>query len=432
MNPNELNIDNLQEVLKRVNLNMNDVLKEAELMKRENILSKHLETYKIWLADDGRWKTKLPDGSKYGKLVARATKENLENYIITFYKQKDNDERLTLERIYPKWIDYMYLSTGKGTANKNQWTWNKYYKDSSIVKEELSNLTVGTLKDWLVKLVNDEKLTKKQYLGVKGLLNQLFDYCIDHDYIQINLPRQIRFPSKNIFAETEKKPECEIIYSAKTKAEVMKEALSQFEKTRNTAYLAVCLNFNLALRVGELVAIRESDIDGDVIHIVRGEVKEYDKDAKGNIYRSGYKIVPHTKTDAGIRTLVLTPEAKKYIKMALDENKANGRSDEDYIFIAKSGERMHDYAVNNVLRRCNGERNEKDQFEISGKPSGNHAIRKTCISELHDSQLLPDRMISDFAGHKDISTTQRYYIHSVTPLVDKSDVFAKVLGTKAV
>lgn len=71
-------------------------------------------------------------------------------------------------------------------------------------------------------------------------------------------------------------------------------------------------------------------------------------------------------------------------------------------------------------------------IEISGKPSRNHAIRKTCISELHDSQLLPNKMISDFAGHKDISTTQRYYIHSVTPLVDKSDVFTKVLGSKAV
>ncbi len=64
-------------------------------------------------------------------------------------------------------------------------------------------------------------------------------------------------------------------------------------------------------------------------------------------------------------------------------------------------------------------------YFINPKPSGNHAIRKTCISELHDSQLLPDRMISDFAGHKDISTTQRYYIHSVTPLVDKSDVLLK-------
>ena len=35
------------------------------------------------------------------------------------------------------------------------------------------------------------------------------------------------------------------------------------------------------------------------------------------------------------------------------------------------------------------------------------------------------RMISDFAGQKDISTTQRYYIHSVTPPTDKADVFLR-------
>ena len=250
--------------------------------------------------------------------------------------------------------------------------------------------------------------------------------------VQINLPRQIAMPSKNVFIEPEAKPEEVIIYSSTTKREVIKEALEQFEKTKNTAYLAICLNFNLGLRIGELVALRECDIKENTIHICRAESKNYTKDKNGKIVRDGYKVVQHPKTDAGIRTLILTPDAKKYIKMALDENNANGRSDEDYIFLSKSGERMHEYAVNNVLRRCNGVRNEKDRFIISGKPSGNHAIRKTCISELHDSQLLPDRMISDFAGHKDISTTQKYYIHSVTPLTDKADVFAEVFKPKAV
>ena len=263
-------------------------------------------------------------------------------------------------------------------------------------------------------------------------MNQLYNYCISHDIVQINLPRQIAMPSKNVFIEPEAKPEEEIIYSSDTKNEVIKEALAQFNKTKNTAYLAICLNFNLGLRIGELVALCESDIDNDVIHITKAEVKNYTKDENGKIHADGYRIAQHPKTDAGIRTLVLTPDAKKYIKMALDENKANGRSDKDYIFVSKSGERMHEYAVNNVLRRCNGVRNEKDRFIISGKPSGNHAIRKTSISELHDSQLLPDRMISDFAGHKDISTTQKYYIHSVTPLSEKADVFAKVFKPKAV
>ena len=336
-----------------------------------------------------------------------------------------------MERIYPQFLEHKYLSCEKGTANKMQWVWNTYYKDSTIVKKNLAEMTVGELSDWLLKLIDKHKLNKKKYVEIKGLMNQIYDYCISHNIVQINLPRQIRFPSKNVFAEQEKKVESEIIYSDETKSEVIKEALAQFKKTKNTAYLAICLNFNLALRVGELVALRESDIDGNFIHISRAEVKNYTKDKDGKIRADGYRVAEHPKTDAGIRTLVLTSEAKKYIKMALDENKANGRKDKEYIFISKSGERMHEYAVNNVLRRCNGVRNEKDRFIITDKPSGNHAIRKTCISEVHDSRLLSDRMIADFAGHKDISTTQKYYIHSVTPITEKADVFEKVFKPKA-
>ncbi len=437
MNQNELNnVENVIEILnnleKRDNLNTDDVLEKVkEIMKRNTILKQHKENYKVWQAKDGRWKTKLPDGSKYGKLIAKATLENLENFIVDYYKAL-GEEKENLEAVYPKFIECKYLSSEKGTANKLQWVWNTYYKNSDIVKIELSKMTVGDLSDWLLELIAKRNLTKKKYVEVKGLMNQLYDYCISHNMVQINLPRQIAMPSKNVFTEPKAKPEEEIIYSSDTKCEVIKEALAQFEKTKNTAYLAICLNFNLGLRVGELVALRECDIKENTIHICRAESKNYTKDKNGKIVRDGYKVVQHPKTDAGIRTLVLTPDAKKYIKMALDENKANGRSDKDYIFVSKSGERMHEYAVNNVLRRCNGVRNEKDRFIISGKPSGNHAIRKTCISELHDSQLLPDRMISDFAGHKDISTTQKYYIHSVTPLTEKADVFAKVFKPKAV
>lgn len=134
-------------------------------------------------------------------------------------------------------------------------------------------MNAGTIKRWLLTIIDERKLTKKKYLEIKGLLTQLYDYCIDNNIVQINIPRQIKFLTKNAFAEPEVKPEAEIIYSADTKSQVIKEALAQFEKTRNTAYLAICLNFNLALRIGELVALRESDIDGDTIHITRGGLK---------------------------------------------------------------------------------------------------------------------------------------------------------------
>lgn len=112
--------------------------------------------------------------------------------------------------------------------------------------------------------------------------------------------------------------------------------------------------------------------------------------------------------------------------MSIKRNKELGIADEDYIFLTKEGNRIHDYAVNNILRRLNGVRNERDAFVITNRPSGNHAIRKTCISELHDSMLLSDDTIKTFAGHKNISTTQKCYIHQVKPITDFANEFEKV------
>ena len=38
-----------------------------------------------------------------------------------------------------------------------------------------------------------------------------------------------------------------------------------------------------------------------------------------------------------------------------------------------------------------------------------HKLRKTCLSTLLDKADINDRTVQRFAGHKDISTTRRYY-----------------------
>ena len=159
-------------------------------------------------------------------------------------------------------------------------------------------------------------------------------------------------------------------------------------------------------------------------------MKSYTKDSSGKMHRKGYEVVETTKTAQGKRMLILTPQAKAYIQMALDKNKERGFAESPYIFLDKSGQRIHDHAVNNILRRLNGKRDKRDNFVIQGKPSGNHAIRKTCISELHDSQKLPDEVLKDFAGHKDIATTRACYIHPTKSVSDYADVFVEVFDGK--
>lgn len=103
--------------------------------------------------------------------------------------------------------------------------------------------------------------------------------------------------------------------------------------------------------------------------------------------------------------------------------------DDDFIFLDKTGKRIHDHAINNIIRRLNGVRNEKDAFVIDGRPSGNHSIRRTTISELHEAMVISEDTLKTFAGHKDISTTQKCYIHQTKDITEYAEEFAKVLDS---
>ena len=62
----------------------------------------------------------------------------------------------------------------------------------------------------------------------------------------------------------------------------------KYTETGDTAFLAVKLNFLLGLRVGELVALKWTDIEENHLHIVREEIRNQEKGI--------YEVVDHTKT----------------------------------------------------------------------------------------------------------------------------------------
>ena len=403
----------------------------AYMTKREMILNRQKKFCGIWLASDGRYKTKVPTADGGRKLIAKPTQENLENYIVEYYKKLDKKPaKPCMRSIYPEWIDYKSKETSYANACNIQSRWKRYFESSSIIDIPFEKLTTGAIKRWCVDVIAEMHLTDRQFKDLKSIMNMIFDYAVSFDIIQINLSRQVRGFSDKNFKQEEEKPVDEIVYNADAKHSVIKEAMEQFLKTHNIAYIAVCLNFSLGLRVGELVALRLSHINEDgTITICQEEIKTYHKDANGTIHRDGYEIVNHTKTLSGNRRLILTPKAHKYINMAVRYNEANGFQDEDFIFLDKSGKRIHDHAINNVLRRLNGVRNDKDAFVINGRPSGNHSIRRTTISELHEAMVISEDTLKTFAGHKDISTTQKCYIHQTKDITEYAEEFAKVLDS---
>lgn len=95
--------------------------------------------YKKWQATDGRWKTKLPDENakcKY-KLIAKKSREDIENFIVNWYREQKESLKPCLESIYDDWIVCKEKETSMANANKLIYAWNKYYKDTSIISVPL-------------------------------------------------------------------------------------------------------------------------------------------------------------------------------------------------------------------------------------------------------------------------------------------------------
>lgn len=408
-----------------------DRIDKAIMTKEAKILEEHSKFCGIWQSEsDKRWRTKVPDASKCDgkRLIAKSTKADLEKSIIAHYESVYGVKQ-SLNTIYLDWLTSKMNSTTPNNARKLQYVWNKYYKGSSLAAIPLQDLTVGKIQDFLYAQLAKNYLTKKQYNEMKSVVNSMLDFAVAHEYIAKNKARDVVRPSDNKFKSSEKKPIEEIVYTTETRQSAIEEAEAMFNKTGNTAYLAICLNFTLGLRVGELVALETTDIKGNCIHISKEEIHETHVDADNVIHKCGVAVVPHTKTICGERVLPLTSDGIRYIGMALDYNKEHGFKDGNFIFLDNYGKRKRSDSIENALRRVNGTRNDRDGFDIVGRPSGNHAVRRTYISNLHENGL-PDAVLKDVAGHKDFSTTQACYIFSTKQVDDYADIFAKALGCK--
>ena len=104
------------------------------------------------------------------------------------------------------------------------------------------------------------------------------------------------------------------------------------EKPEYTAPLAIIFMFYTGLRIGELVALRESDIEGNQIHIQRQETRVFEDIDAEHSRMVGYAIVDHTKTEVGNRYVPLVPIAQAILKEVIAANRINGKKRLETLF----------------------------------------------------------------------------------------------------
>lgn len=392
---------------------MDDVQEKMKEQEKQRLLSKH--NYKIFFDEkDNRWKTTVPDETKKNgrRLIARRNRNDLDKELIAYYAKIEDDLYLsqtlyTLETLFPLWLNYKVTQTDASSYGKRILVdWNKYYKDTPIVKELICDLTYLKLHSWVHEIIRKYSLNRKQYYNMAVIMRQCLDYACEPELgiITENPFSRIKI-KKNIFAPEPKPTNNSQVFLVTEQIMLCDEARRKFEAREwCITPLIILLNFQLGLRIGELVAIKWTDIEGDYLHVQRMEQTTYEfhyNETEVVATPTGYIIVPHAKSDAGDRLVYLNSYAKDILKTIQEICLKYGYHDDGYIYIKS---RHKTRGTSRTLTKY-----LEDLCLSSGVTNkSNHKVRKTHISAMFDHGININT-IREQAGHEDERTTYKNY-----------------------
>ena len=374
---------------------------QIELKKRKDLLNKH--PYAIWQGYDGRWYTYFPDGERKRVRKGRGTQKDIENLIIAFWK--DKEENPTVEEMFDEWLGQ------KGCHNVQRQTIDRYQRDfdkyfSGIKNEKLKNLGKCELDDYFTDMVFSNNMTAKAFSNVRILMRGIWRRASKKEIVNFNIDNVINEMevSKNDFRRPEKKPQ---VYTDSEKTMM----ISYLKDNLDIINMGLLLLFATGLRIGELAALKWEDIIGsNKIQVSRTEISYKVGDRKYT-----YEVRDFPKTEAGKRKVIVPDDFIPYLmRLRLFAQSSQ------WLF-EKDGHRVKAQQFRTRL-------NYICVKKLGIVPKSPHKIRKTYASCLIDAHL-PDSLIIEQMGHTDIETTKKHYYDNH---FDQNEIVKLIGGLKVV
>ncbi len=361
------------------------VQEQIEMKQREDLLKKH--PYKIYQGKDGKWYTYLPDEKRGRKMIKRNTKVDIEEQVILYWKTELDNPRI--REIFYEWMKRKleYKDICIGSFNRYEKDFKRFFEDDSgFADMRIRNIKPMDIIPFLREAIAKYSLTSKAYSNLRTITYGIFKYSKEKGYITWSILQTIgdmELPRK-VFRKVIKEDDEEVFND-----EEVKKILKYLTSVPDILNLGIILMFCTGIRVGELVALKWCDFNGNSIKIRRTEISYKDSDGK-NVY----EIRDYPKTEAGIRTVFIPTEFSSVIRRLnlLCES-------EEYVFW-KNGKNIKTLQIRKRLYLvCR---------ETGIRIKSPHKLRKTFVSILLDNGV-DKRLIQDVAGHAQISTSERNY-----------------------
>ena len=385
-------------------MSLDDVLKDMETMNQKEILKQHESYCDIWQGQgkDKRFKTYLPYESGR-KLIAKATRKNLENEIVDFYKCSANDTSTLFRTLYYKWLfDYKKFEVSPATLERLHSSYLCYYDNTDFSNTSVKNISMLDVKQFMLHTIDKYHMNYKAYSNFSTIIKNVLELAVDMEIIDTNPFDRVKLGRKTLKPTVKPKSKTEVFTDEELAA--LKNAIMQEYHTihvgMSTTPLAVLLTMYTANRSGEICSLKTSDKHDHFLDISRTETSYAIVNTDGTKGKQIHEVKDYPKTLDGIRSIFLTPSAREVYNLILQIRSLNGFEDREYLFLDEKGNRIVrqslDYHIRKYCKKANF--SEKSM----------HKVRKTVLSKLLHNGVA-DSAIMEFAGHKDIETTRKYY-----------------------
>lgn len=375
------------------------IQEQIKMQRNEELLSKH--PYKIWEGKDGKWYSYFPDKEKGRVLRKRNTEELIKDEIIAYWKKQESNP--TISDIYSEWINGKVQREEITKATRDRY--NRQYEQCFLDfgKHKIKSISEYDIEEFVLDTIYNCKLTQKGFSNLRTLILGIFKLARRKRLVSFSISELMNDMdiSKKLFRRNVKSDDEQVFTT-----DELPKVLDYLKENPDIVNLGIFLLFKTGLRIGELAALKKTDITQNVIHISKTEI--HYNDGAGNVI---YEVRDSPKTEAGIRDVVVPDSGLRILNRIRLLNPFG-----EYLF-ERRGKRIRTYVFRERLR------NICRKLDITMKSP--HKIRKTYGSILIDNNVQESLVINQM-GHTDIKTTKKHYYRNRMNYTEKKNIINHV------
>lgn len=372
----------LQKLIDDGIIDLPNIQSMIEMNERKRLLEKH--PFKVWQGTNGKWYTYIMT-EKGRTLKKRNTQAEIEDIVCDY--QRTLIENPTIEEVFTTWNDHRrdIGKISKSSHTRLRQVYDRHFKEFG--KNRINDVTQNDWTDFLEEEIYKHKLSSKAFASLKSITKGMLKRAKRNGIINFNPELMLSELDLTdaVFSKKIKEDYEEVFDEEETE-----KMLSYLKANRDIRNDGITLLFVSGMRVGELVAIKNSDInlESNTVKIRRTETR-YEEDGK-----TIYAIKEYPKSTAGIREIVI-PSDYHWLLQEL------------YLLSAKS-----DYVFEEHGNRLTTLIIRKRIYSVCKKANvykkSPHKIRATYDTILLDNGV-DKRTVKDQMGHSDINVSEKNY-----------------------